>query len=159
MKVKPKEVLINLPVALLFDQPWEIASFAANVNTILHGKTRLKVEELGELGGRSVGLFYLNRNDEYHEIRGEFVRLIEEELIANHKATVPTVPDLQSFPEDTEDNWEPEPFPESDPHAREEDKYAHKLCDDCDDVMLHVKGQDHCVCGDDWSAGKCKGLK
>ena len=85
MKVKPKEVLVNLPVALLFDEPWEIISFAANINTILHGKVKLKVEELGSLGGRHVGIFYLDRNAEYHEIRDEFVRLIEQEEITQHR--------------------------------------------------------------------------
>lgn len=84
MRVKPKEVLVNLPVALLFDQSSDIDSFAANVNSILHGKVKVKMEELGMLGGRHVGLFYLQRNDEYQEIRNEFVRLIEEEMIADH---------------------------------------------------------------------------
>jgi len=82
MKVKPKDVMVNLPVALLFDEPWEIASFAANINTILHGKVRLKAEELGTLGGRHVGLFYLQRNNESQEIHDEFMRLIEEEEVA-----------------------------------------------------------------------------
>lgn len=86
MKVKPKEVLVNLPVALLFEESWEIDSFAANINTILHGKVKVKLEELGMLGGKHVGLFYLQRNDEYFEIRNEFVRLIEEEIIADHDA-------------------------------------------------------------------------
>lgn len=84
MKVKPKDVLVNLPIALLFDEPWEIASFAANINTILHGKVRLKSEDLGRLGGRYVGLFYLQRNNECQEIRDEFVRLIEQEEQQNH---------------------------------------------------------------------------
>lgn len=93
MKVKPKEVLINLPVALLFDEPLEIASFAANINTILHGKVKVKLEELGTLGGRHVGLFYLQRNDEYHQIRDEFMRLIEQEEIVNHSLQTPVSPD------------------------------------------------------------------
>lgn len=83
-KIKPKEVLVNLPVVLLFNSPEEIANFASNINQILFGKTRLKTEELGELGGQYVGLFYLNRNDEYFEIRKAFVKLIEEELIQKH---------------------------------------------------------------------------
>lgn len=91
MKVKPKEVMVNLPVALLFDEPWEIISFAANINTILHGKVKLKVEELGSLGGRYVGIFYLDRNIEYHEIRDEFMRLIEQEEIVTHTSE-PFVP-------------------------------------------------------------------
>ncbi len=99
MKVKPKEVLLNLPVALLFDEPWEIASFAANINQILHGKVRLKAEELGTLGGRFVGLFYLQRNDESQQIHDEFMRLIEEEEVQQHdQSFVPTstIPPLNS---------------------------------------------------------------
>lgn len=84
MKVKPKEVLLNLPVALLFATNDEIASFASNINTILHGKVRLKAEELGTLGGQHVGLFYLERNHEYSTIREEFVQMIEREEIVNH---------------------------------------------------------------------------
>ena len=95
MKVKPKEVLVNLPVALLFDEPWEVASFAANINQILHGKVRLKAEELGTLGGRHVGLFYLQRNNESQEIHDEFVRLIEEEESAERA--------LAPLPDDDED--------------------------------------------------------
>jgi hypothetical protein len=83
-KIKPKEVLVNLPVALLFDTVEEIANFASNINTILSGKVRLKTEELGSLGDKYVGLFYLNRNDEYFEIRNAFVKLIEDELIQKH---------------------------------------------------------------------------
>ena len=84
MKVKPKEILVNLPIALLFDEPWEIASFAANINTIMYGKVKCKVEELGQLGGRYVGLFYLQRNGEYHDIRNEFMKLIQQEEVENH---------------------------------------------------------------------------
>lgn len=147
MKVKPKEVLVNLPVALLFDEPWEIASFAANINTILHGKVRLKAEELGTLGGRYVGLFYLQRNAESQQIHDEFMRLIEEEQITEHDHSyVPnsTIPPL-----------------EKDAHPRHEDLYAHALCTDsshCGDEMLHLKGEDHCRCGDEWHKGKCVAL-
>ncbi len=91
MKVKPKEVLLNLPVALLFDEPWEIASFASNINAILHGKVRLKVEELGTLGGKCVGLFYLQRNEESQQIHDEFMRLIEQEEVASHFGGTPPV--------------------------------------------------------------------
>ena len=70
---------MNLPVALLFDSTEEVVAFAANINAILHGKVRLKAEELGALGGKHVGLFYLQRNIESQEIHDEFVRLIEME--------------------------------------------------------------------------------
>lgn len=103
MRVKPKEVLLNLPVALLFDEPWEIASFAANINTILHGKVRLKAEELGSLGGRYVGLFYLQRNDESQQIHDEFMRLIEQEEIEQHDMSfIPssTIPPISNEEDD-----------------------------------------------------------
>jgi hypothetical protein len=138
MKVKPKEVLVNLPVALLFDEPWEIASFAANINAILHGKVRLKVEELGTLGGRHVGLFYLQRNNESQEIHDEFIRLIEQEEI---EAAGPA----------------PEPEWIDDAHPRDEDNYAHGLCKDCLEFdMLHQKGEDHCRCGGQMINGMCQ---
>ena len=137
MKVKPKEVLLNLPVALLFDEPWEIASFAANINTILHGKVRLKAEELGALGGRFVGLFYLQRNSESQQIHDEFIRLIEQEEIEGHDNSF--VPSSEIPPLSQEDE--------------------HNLCVDCDDLMmLHQKGQLHCICGEDWDNG-CKTQK
>lgn len=210
MKVKPKEVLVNLPVALLFDESWEIVSFAANVNTILHGKVKLKVEELGVLGGRTVGIFYLERNNEYHEIRDEFVRLIEQEEVTQHNGTAPVLPSMEDeiaeqYDEKFGDNklclcghpyyrhfdtyeqmsavgckycshYTPMGnhvkerfcpyFKEDkgqgivrDPHGREEDLYAHAVCNDCDELQaLHIKGLIHCRCGEDWVNGKCSFL-
>jgi hypothetical protein len=73
MKVKPKEVLLNLPIYLLFNSAEEIPQFAANVNAILAGKKRLKYEEMGTHDGQFIGLFYLDRHDEYFELR-EFVQ-------------------------------------------------------------------------------------
>lgn len=82
MKIKPKEVLINVPVALLFDTEDEAAKFASGLNTIMHGKVKLKYDNLGSLGDKEVVIFYLQRNDEYHIIRDEFVNLIEQEELA-----------------------------------------------------------------------------
>jgi hypothetical protein len=79
MATKPKEVLLTVPIVLMFDTLDEISNFAANVNSILHGKSRLKTDELGVLGGREVALFYLERGREYQELRDSFVRLIDEE--------------------------------------------------------------------------------
>jgi hypothetical protein len=143
MKVKPKEVLLNLPVALLFDASDEIAAFAASINTILHGKVRLKAEELGILGGRHVGLFYLQRNNESQQIHDEFMRLIEEEEVAD-----------RALPPLSDDE------PVTDKHPREEDKYAHGLCQDCDEYLtLHQKGEDHCRCGGEIHNGICETLR
>lgn len=98
MKVKPKEVMLNLPIALLFSTQDEVAQFAANINTLIHGKVKVKVEDVGVLGGQYVSIFYLQRNDEYRELREEFVQLIENEEMKIHET-----------PESTydEEYWDP----------------------------------------------------
>jgi hypothetical protein len=85
MKVKPKEVMLNLPIVLLFDQEYKVPEFAANINQLMHGKVKVKYEELGTLGEQFVGLFYLQRNDEFSQLRQEFVELIEQERIRHHE--------------------------------------------------------------------------
>lgn len=79
MKVKPKEVLVTLPAVHLFTQDGEDALLAANFNTFLHGKVRLKYEQLGMLGGQYVSIFYLQRNNEFDELREQFMDLILQE--------------------------------------------------------------------------------
>jgi len=85
MKVKPKEVLLNLPIVLLFDDEYKVPEFAANINQLVHGKIKVKYEELGVLGEQCVGLFYLQRDDEFAQLRQEFVELIEQEEIRHHE--------------------------------------------------------------------------
>lgn len=79
MKVKPKEVLLNIPIVLMFDDYHQIPSFATNVNQLIHGKVKIKYEEVGCLGGQYVGLFYIIRNDEFKELRQSFKDLINKE--------------------------------------------------------------------------------
>lgn len=79
MKVKPKEVMLNLPITLMFRDYHEIPEFAENINQLVHGKSKIKYEELGCLGGQYVGLFYMNRNDEFAELRKSFKEMIEQE--------------------------------------------------------------------------------
>lgn len=81
MKVKPKEIMVNLPIVLMFRDYHEIPQFAEQINTIINGKIKVKCEELGCLGGQYVGIFYLNRHDEYDELRESFVEMIEKEEI------------------------------------------------------------------------------
>ena len=77
MKVKPKEIFVNLPIVLTdFADYHEIPAFASNINTIIHGKVKVKYEELGILGSSYVAIFYLYRNDEYKELRKEFMKMI-----------------------------------------------------------------------------------
>lgn len=69
MKVKPKKLLCNLPIYVLFDREDDISLFAANINTILHGKQKLKYEIPGTHAGQLIGLFYIDRTPEYQELR------------------------------------------------------------------------------------------
>lgn len=79
MKVKPKEIMVNLPIVLLFEREEEIPLYANAINSIIYGKLRLKYEELGVLGDKHVGLFYIHRTPEYQELRDEFINLIDIE--------------------------------------------------------------------------------
>ncbi len=82
MKISPKEVMLNLPVYFSFSNSDKVAEFATNINSILHGKQRIKYDELGIHDGEIVAIFYLYRNDEFTELR-EFVLtyLIDENQI------------------------------------------------------------------------------
>jgi hypothetical protein len=79
MKVKPKEVMVSVPAVHLFTHEGEDAQLAANFNTFVHGKVHLKYEQLGMLGGQYVSIFYLQRNNEFSELRGQFMDLILQE--------------------------------------------------------------------------------
>ncbi len=140
MKFKPKEVLVNLPVVLTFATEDEVVQMAAAFNTFVHGKVKMKYELLGTLGGQYVALFYIQRNSESQQLHDEFMKLIEDEEIVEHNHA--QIPELVE-----------------DAHPRHEDLYAHSLCTGCDDNnMLHVKGEDHCRCGANWTKGKCAAL-
>jgi hypothetical protein len=89
MKVKPKEVLVNVPVVLLFDDKDSIPELASNFNTFLHGKVKLKYEDIGILNGQFVAIFYLQRGDEFKQLRDQFSSLIEQEEIYTPKSYVP----------------------------------------------------------------------
>lgn len=69
MKIKPKEILVDLPSYFSFKDYHEIPLFAQNLNKIMHGKTKVKYEELGMCDKEYVGIFYLERNKEYNEFR------------------------------------------------------------------------------------------
>jgi hypothetical protein len=79
MNIKPKEIFVNLPIVLTFDDADGILAFVSNINTIVHGKVKVKCEDLGNLGGKHVGIFYLQRNGEYQDLRESFIELIENE--------------------------------------------------------------------------------
>lgn len=89
MKVKPKEVLVNLPVVLMFDSEDEVAEFAATINTIIHGKVKIKYEVVGKLQEQYAGLIYINRNLESQELREEFLKMIDMEEMINENSPYP----------------------------------------------------------------------
>lgn len=97
MNIKPKEIAVNLPIVLTFDEHDKIFEFAANINTLIHGKVKVKCEHLGVLGAKQIGIFYLQRNGEYQSLRDSFVELIE-----------------------TEEMNTPQPYPHKDPKTMEE---------------------------------------
>lgn len=108
MKVKPKEVMLNLPTVLLFNNADDIPELASNANTFIHGKVKIKYEELGSLNGQFVAIFYLQRNDEYHQIRGEFMKLIEQDEIRMHSFTPAQTTDVNHLTHDhhEHEDWE-----------------------------------------------------
>jgi hypothetical protein len=79
MKVKPKEILVNLPTVLMFSDYNEIPQFASTINQIVHGKIKIKYEELGLLGGQYIGLFYIKRDEDSQRLRDEFMFAILQE--------------------------------------------------------------------------------
>jgi hypothetical protein len=83
MKIKPKEVMVSLPMVVGLDSDDEISRFAANFNIFLHGKVKMKCEVLGLLAGKHMGIFYLQRNDEFSELRNSFMKMIEAEELEN----------------------------------------------------------------------------
>lgn len=88
MKVKPKEVLLNLPIVLTFEDYHELPQFAANINALISGKSRIKYEELGTLAGKYIGIFYLQRNAEFSELRESFMQMIDAEELARNESHV-----------------------------------------------------------------------
>jgi hypothetical protein len=78
MKIRPKDIQVNLPAAHLFADETEMSYFASAINTIIHGKVKVKYEDLGRLGDQQVGLFYLQRNKESQQIRDDFVKMIDQ---------------------------------------------------------------------------------
>jgi len=81
MNIKPKDIRVNLPIVLAFEDYHEIPAFAANINAIIHGKVKVKCEELGLLGNQYMGIFYLQRNLEFSELREQFMDMINHEMM------------------------------------------------------------------------------
>lgn len=106
MKVKPKDVLLNLPTVIMFGDYHEIPNFASNINQVLHGKVKVKYEELGMLAGQYVGLFYLQRNDEFDDLRDTFKQMIErEEMKPQEPPTDPKLTGKWEDPKTCKHSW------------------------------------------------------
>jgi hypothetical protein len=83
MRLKTKEIVVNLPVVLTFDNRDEIAQLAAGFNTFVAGKVKMKYEELGILNEKYIGLFYLQRDSDSQELRDNFMKMIEDSEMSN----------------------------------------------------------------------------
>lgn len=86
MKTHPKEIMVNLPAVHLFDTEDDIPALAAAVNTIIHGKSKIKCEVLGNLNGQVAGLFYLQRDLDSQALREQFMEMIEREVLMTHNS-------------------------------------------------------------------------
>lgn len=131
MKVKPKEIMVNLPVALMFDSEDKIAEFASSINTIIHGKVKVKCESIGKLQDQYIGLFYLQRNNESQELRDRFTQMIDDEWmkVTSSKEEEKVIENIDS---------------------------EHGICWDCDSLIIpHQKGINHCFCGEELVNNKC----
>ncbi len=85
---------------------------------MIHGKVRVKVEELGTLGGQFVGMFYLQRNGEFTELSEQFMQMIEQEQLG--------MPPPEEGADDEEDNLDEELSSKYDPF------YGDELPCECD---------------------------
>jgi len=133
MKIKSKDIRVNLPAVHLFDSEDDIVALAAAINTIIHGDSHVKYELLGMLNGQFVGLLYIKRNLESQELHDQFMVLIESEEAARYG----TPPNVSSDEEENE-------------LINESDTPPHAMCNGCDSLM-HLKGMEHCICGDEWN--------
>ncbi len=76
INIKPKDIRVNLPIVLGFDSADGAAEFTSHINTIVHGKVKIKYDYLGDLAGQFMHIIYLQRNIEYNELREEFMDMI-----------------------------------------------------------------------------------
>jgi hypothetical protein len=84
MKIKPKDIMVTVPAVHLFTHEGEDAVLASGFNTFVHGKVHMKYECLGTLGGQYVSIFYLQRNNEFSELREQFMSAILQEEESKH---------------------------------------------------------------------------
>lgn len=95
MKIKPKDVQVNLPCHFEFKDEDECAQMAANINSVLHGRSRVKYDIMGTRGDMVVGLLYLERWGEYLEYR---------EFLAEFVVDPPEAPPTPKLEEPEEEN-------------------------------------------------------
>ena len=103
MKIKPKEAMLNLPIVLYFDNENEIHAFASNINTVIHGKVKMKYDVLGMLAEKYVSIFYLQRNDEYHSLREDFRVMIENDEMDQTWLNAPFTKEEQALVDKADD--------------------------------------------------------
>lgn len=79
MNIKPKEILVDLPAVFPFKSEDDVHSFVSAINTIVHGKVKVKYEILGWLDENCMCIVYIQRNFEYQELYNEFIEMIQRQ--------------------------------------------------------------------------------
>jgi hypothetical protein len=81
MHIKPTQISVTLPTTLFCKNEEEVAKFAADINSIIFGKVKIKYTGMGMISDKYVGILYLQRNQEYQKLYDEFRQLIEDQEI------------------------------------------------------------------------------
>lgn len=78
MKIKPKKVLINIPMILSFDDYHEIDHVKNFYNQLISNK-KIKSKELFSNNYGYSAIFYFKQDDEYKRLIKEYKQLNKEE--------------------------------------------------------------------------------
>lgn len=79
MRIKPKEVQVNLPCHFEFHDESECVQMVSNINAILRGRTQVKYDLMGSRGQMLVGLLYLERSKEYQDYRNFLLKVVVDQ--------------------------------------------------------------------------------
>lgn len=74
MKVKPKQVLVNVPVILTFYDYHEIRHVEDYFNEVFSGKNKIKSEELQSCNEEYAAIFYFKKDKEYTQLVKEYAK-------------------------------------------------------------------------------------
>ena len=72
VEIKSKYLLSKLPIVIHFKDYHEIPIFAKDVNLILDKDSRISCEEIGMDGMNYLGIFFIEKDDEYLSLKKEW---------------------------------------------------------------------------------------